>query len=167
MIFIGLGANLHSEEYGSPIATLGAALDALRRSDCKILRHSSWYRSAPVPASTQPWYFNAVAELETSLVPTALLAHLHAIEDQFGRVRSFPNAPRTIDLDLLIYNDQVLQTEPGPLIPHPRMRQRAFVLLPLRELAPDWADPRSGRSLDDLIGCLPADQVCRQADQDE
>ena len=160
MIFIGLGANLDSGEYGPPMATLTAALAALKTNKCKVLRRSSWYRSAPVPVSSQPWFVNCVAELVSDLAPDRLLAHLHAVEDRFGRVRSSPNAPRTIDLDLLIYDDLVLATDPGPLVPHPRMQQRAFVLLPLRELAPDWVDPRNGRSLQDLIDDLPANQAC-------
>ena len=165
MIFISLGANLDSRDHGSPVATLSAALDALGLHNCSVLRRSSWYSSAPVPASSQPWFVNAVAQLESNLAPESLLAHLQAIEDRFGRVRSTPNAPRTIDLDLLVYDDRVLQADPGPIVPHPRMHQRAFVLLPLRELAPDWVDPRSGRSLQDLIDDLPANQPCWPANK--
>ena len=165
MIFISLGANLDSRDHGLPVATLSAALDALGLHNCSVLRRSSWYSSAPVPASSQPWFVNAVAQLESNLAPESLLAHLQAIEDRFGRVRSTPNAPRTIDLDLLVYDDRVLQADPGPIVPHPRMHQRAFVLLPLRELAPDWVDPRSGRSLQDLIDDLPANQLCWPANE--
>lgn len=164
MIFIGLGANLTSAEHDSPLAGLRAALIALDASNCQVLRRSSWYRSAPVPASSQPWFVNAVAELESDLPADALLAHLHAVEDRFGRVRSAPNAPRTLDLDLLVYHDLVAERGPGPILPHPRMQDRAFVLLPLRELAPDWVDPRDGRTLRDLIDNLPADQACRPMD---
>lgn len=160
MIFIGLGANLDSPDYGPPEATLSAALDALGLHNCKIMRRSSWYRSAPVPASSQPWFVNAVAQLESTMAPDSLLAHLHAIEDRFGRLRSAPNAPRAIDLDLLAYDDVVLQGDPGPIVPHPRLHERAFVLLPLRDLAPDWTDPRSGRSVQDFIDDLPPDQQC-------
>ena len=164
MIFIGLGANLDSRDHGPPMATLGAALDALRSQDCKVIRRSSWYRSAPVPKSSQPWFVNAVAELQSPMAPDTLLAHLHAIEDRFGRVRSAPNAPRTIDLDLLVHDDHVLQDAPGPIVPHPRMHERAFVLLPLQQLAPDWVDPRSNRPLQDLIDELPPDQPCYPLD---
>ena len=124
MIFIGLGANLESREYGPPMATLRAALGALNTSNCKVVCCSSWYRSAPVPASSQPWFVNGVAELESDMAPDNLLAHLHAIEDGLERVRTTPNAPRTIDLDLLVYDDQVLQTDSGLIVPHPRMYQR-------------------------------------------
>lgn len=160
MIFIGLGANLDSRDYGPPTATLTAALASLGTNNCKVLRRSSWYRSAPVPASSQPWFINGVAELQSDLAPDALLAYLHTVEDRFGRIRSTPNAPRAIDLDLLVYDEQVLLTDPGPIVPHPRMGERAFVLLPLRELAPDWVDPRSGRTVGALIDDLPAGQAC-------
>lgn len=164
MIFIGLGANLDSETYGPPMKTLSAALVALETADCTVGRRSSWYRSAPVPASSQAWFVNGVAELQSGMTPGALMAHLHAIEDRFGRIRSVPNAPRTIDLDLLTYHDLILRT--GPLVPHPRLQDRAFVLLPLQELAPGWIDPRDGRSLPDMIAALPKDQVCVRADED-
>ncbi|MDA1324749.1 MAG: 2-amino-4-hydroxy-6-hydroxymethyldihydropteridine diphosphokinase [Proteobacteria bacterium] len=166
MIFIGLGANLDSRDHGPPMATLTAALAALGTNNCKVLRRSSWYRSAPVPASSQPWFINCVAELQSDLAPDALLAYLHATEDRFGRVRSTPNAPRMIDLDLLVYDGRVLETGSGPIVPHPRMQERAFVLLPLRELSPDWVDPRNGRTVQELIDDLPADQDCRPADDD-
>ena len=164
MIFIGLGANLTSAEHGPPLATLRAALIALDADECKVFRRSSWYRSAPVPASSQPWFVNAVAEIKTDMSADGLLAHLHAVEDRFGRVRSVPNAPRTVDLDLLAYHDRVSGGRPGPILPHPRMQDRAFVLLPLRELAPDWVDPRNGRTLRELVENLPADQTCEPID---
>lgn len=165
MIFVGLGGNLESRAFGPPVATLTAALDALNSDRCAVTRRSRWYRSAPVPASSQPWFVNAVAEIDTDMPPEALLAHLHAVEARFERFRTVPNAPRTVDLDLLVYHDLVLDAGPGPIVPHPRMQERAFVLLPLRELAPDWVDPRSGRPLRQLIGELPADQECRPVSQ--
>jgi len=142
------------------MATLSAALAALESDECKVVRRSSWYRSAPVPASSQPWFVNAVAEIETCMAPDALLAHLHATENRFGRVRSVPNAARVIDLDLLVYHDRVIPAGPDPIVPHPRLQERAFVLLPLAELAPDWVDPRDGRPLQALISDLPPDQAC-------
>jgi 2-amino-4-hydroxy-6-hydroxymethyldihydropteridine diphosphokinase len=160
MIFIGLGANLESEEFGPPVATVQTALSALETPKCVVRRCSNWYRSAPVPMSTQPWYINGVAELECEMSPEGLLDHLHTVEDRFGRVRSTPNAARVLDLDLLIYDDLILKGDPGPILPHPRMQKRAFVLLPLDELAPDWVDPRNGSTLGDLIDNLPGDQAC-------
>ena len=101
---------------------------------------SNWYETAPVPASDQPWFVNGVIRVETSLPPHDLLALLHAVETDFARSRSAPNAARTLDLDLLAYGGVVL--EQGPLLlPHPRLQERAFVLLPLRDVAPDWRHP--------------------------
>ena len=160
MMFIGLGANLDSPKYGPPLATLKAALDALHSHSCTVLRCSSWYRSAPVPASSQSWFVNGVAELDTDLDPEALLIFLHSLEDRFGRVRSTPNAARTLDLDLLVYDNRVLTGPAGPIVPHPRLEERAFVLYPLRDLAPDWVDPRDGRPLTEIIGDLPDNQAC-------
>ena len=164
MIFIGLGANLDSAQFGAPVATLGAAVKALASCECRVLRRSSWYRSAPVPPSDQPWFVNGVVEVSTSLPPHELLACLHSIERKFGRVRTEPDAPRVVDLDLLAYDDLVLGPPLAPVVPHPRLAVRAFVLLPLRELAPDWIDPRTGRSLDVLIENLPAGQECYRMD---
>lgn len=166
MIFAGLGANLASPVFGPPVRTLEAALARLDGADCRAVRRSSWYESAPVPASDQPWFVNGVVELATALSPARLLARLHQVEDALGRVRSVPNAPRVVDLDLLAYGEEVLDQAPGPLVPHPRLHERAFVLLPLRELAPDWIDPRTGRSIDELIRALPAGQVCRPLNRD-
>ena len=165
MIFIGLGANLESAEYGSPTATLKAALGILSTTNCSVIRRSAWYRSTPVPASSQPLYINGVAELDCALSPDKLLLYLHSIEDKFGRVRSTVNAPRIIDLDLLVYDDQVLRSDPGPIVPHPRMQDRAFVLLPLRDLVSDWVDPRNGRPIQELIDNLSGEQECVLADQ--
>lgn len=164
MIFVGLGANLESPDFGPPVRTLEAALAALDGEDCRVVRRSRWYESAPVPPSDQPWFMNGVAEIETFQPPDRLLARLHRIEAEFGRVRSVPDAPRVLDLDLLVYGEEVLDEAPGPIVPHPRLQERAFVLLPLRELAPGWIDPRSGRSLDELIDALPGGQTCRPAE---
>ncbi len=136
--YIGIGANL-----GDAQATVAAALTALAQlPGCKLIKASAIYRSAPINASG-PDFFNAVAWLETSLPPIALLAALLAIEQDFGRQRPYPNAPRTLDLDLLLHGDTVLQT-PGLTLPHPRLHQRAFVLQPLLALAPRLAAPGLG-----------------------
>lgn len=121
---------------------------------------SRLYRSAPVPPSDQPWYVNAVARIETDRSPRDLLALLHRIEAAYGRERREVNGARTLDLDLLAYGDVVLRGGDGaPVLPHPRMHQRAFVLLPLREVAPDWHHPVLGQTVDDLIAALPPDQT--------
>jgi len=159
-IYIGLGGNLPHPQYGAPKATLQAALAGLRDRGIQVRRLSPWYRTAPVPASEQPWYFNAVAELATDLPADRLLAELHAVEEQFGRVRSVPNAPRIIDLDLLDFRGEIAAGGPGKAtLPHPRMTGRGFVLRPLADLAPDWRHPVTGASVEALVAALPGDQI--------
>jgi 2-amino-4-hydroxy-6-hydroxymethyldihydropteridine diphosphokinase len=158
MILIGLGANLPSVN-GPPRRTLELALTRLEQRGVRVVACSGWYETAPVPVSDQPWYVNAVARVETALDPPQLLACLHEIERSFGRIRTVVNAPRAIDLDLLAYDDRV-ETGP-PQLPHPRLNDRAFVLLPLRDVAPGWIDPKSGASLASLLAQLPTDQDTR------
>jgi 2-amino-4-hydroxy-6-hydroxymethyldihydropteridine diphosphokinase len=135
---IGLGANL-----GEPLATLARALDELARlAQSTLVAQSPIYRSAPIEASG-PDFFNAVAQLRTGLSAQALLAELQRIETVHGRERSYRNAPRTLDLDLLLFGDECI-AEPGLIVPHPRMQQRAFVLRPLADIAPDTVIPGLG-----------------------
>ena len=130
--YVALGANI-----GEPVKHLRAAVDDMTAlPDTLIVARSSLYRSAPVGLLNQPDFINAVVALDTALAPLALLRQLLAIEARHGRVRSVPNAPRTLDLDLLLHGDCRLDT-PELTLPHPRMHQRAFVLLPLIEIAPD------------------------------
>ena len=167
-VFIGLGANLSHERFGSPRQTLEAALAALARRGVRTVRVSPWYRTAPVPASDQPWYVNAVAEVASDLGADALLAELHAVEAAFGRARTVPNAARPIDLDLLDFHGKIAAGGPQrATLPHPRMTDRAFVLLPLADLAPEWRHPVSGLSVRALIEALPADQVALRQDPEE
>ena len=148
---IGLGANLND-----PAAQVEYALAELDRlPDTRLIARSSLYASAPVGYVDQPDFINAVAQVETSLAPLALLAALLDIEHRHGRERSFRNAPRTLDLDLLLYGDAHFH-EDGLTLPHPRMHERGFVLLPLLEIAPDAVIPGHGRAADWLAGC--ADQ---------
>ncbi len=145
--YIALGANLDD-----PLAQLSAALDALANlPECRLLRFSSFYRTAPVAAPGQPDYINAVAALETTLGAEVLLEALHTIERAFGRRRDYHNAPRTLDLDLLLYDDAVID-HPGIQVPHPRLHLRAFVVVPLAEIAPDLHLPGRGS----LKAWLPA-----------
>ena len=140
--FVGLGSNLRRALH---------ALDTARR--CRLLRVSRFYASAPLGGLDQPWYLNAAAMVATSLDPHALLAELLAIEQAMGRRRSVRWAPRTLDLDLLLFDDLVLQSE-RLTVPHPGIAQRAFVLQPLMELAPQLTIPGLG----------PVQQLWRQLD---
>lgn len=159
-IYIGLGANLPHPTFGSPIDTLKAALAELGRRGIDVRRLSPWYRSAPVPASDQPWFANAVAEVATDLPADRLLAVLHEVEEAFGRVRSVPNAARPIDLDLLDFRGEIAPGGPGrATLPHPRMAGRAFVLRPLADLAPAWRHPVNGIPIEALVAALPAGQI--------
>ena len=168
MIVIAIGANLPGPG-GTPLQNCEAALAALQARGVRIKRRSRWYRSPPwspqnpgTPEghSAQPWYVNGVAIIETMLDAPALLAMLHQIEAQFGRVRTpgTANAPRPLDLDLIDYNGQVRRQDP-PILPHPRMANRAFVIKPLAEIAPDWRHPESGRRAKDLAAALPPEAV--------
>lgn len=145
-VFVGLGANL-----GDAVATVRAAfeaLDALPGTRC--VARSSLYRSAPIDAKGAD-YINAVAQLQTGLSAAALLEELQAVEARFGRERPYRNAPRTLDLDLLLYGQRRITT-PLLTVPHPRLHERAFVLVPLAEIAPDLAWP------------IPADQRIERID---
>lgn len=146
--FIGLGANLGKPQ--GQIRTAIAALGKLPKT--RLVGASSLYRSQPVGYKDQPDFVNAVAEIETELAPEALLKELLEIEARFGRTRSFPNAPRTLDLDLLLYGNQVI-AQPGLAVPHPRMHERAFVLAPLAEIAPDTVVPGKGTAAALLTAC--------------
>jgi len=157
MIVIGLGANLPSPA-GPPRATCEAALGRLSRLGAGTVRVSRFYRSRPVPASDQPDFVNAVAELSTEMTPETLLQTLLTVERQFGRVRGAPNAARTLDLDLLDF-DGLVRTGNGLQLPHPRMTLRAFVLLPLGEIAPEWRHPQSGQTAGQLLSRLDDEQV--------
>ena len=137
--YVALGANL-----GDPLATLRLAVEALHLlPDSQTLAVSGFYRTAPVGLRNQPDFINAVASLQTGLTPAALLDALFAVEGQFGRVRSIRNAPRTLDLDLLLHGSHI-SDDPHITLPHPRMHLRAFVLAPLAEIAPALVVPGHG-----------------------
>ncbi len=161
MIILGLGANLPGK-YISPEDALKASADALSSiREIRLLKASSVWLSAPVPISDQPWYANAVCTIETRLKPKELLEMLHNTEASFGRIRSTKNAPRELDIDLLAYNEQT--SNERPQIPHPRMHQRAFVLYPLQEIAPNWRHPVLKQSVSELIEKIPAGQEIRKS----
>ncbi len=154
--YIGMGANLPSAA-GPPEATLAAAVPRLAKVGY-IVAWSSLYSTAPVGIVDQPRFVNAVVALDTAFAPLALLNALHAIEHEFGRDRStgIPNGPRTLDLDILLYGEQVV-SEQRLEIPHPRLAERGFALVPLSEIAPEVCDPRSGATIRQLLEQLESD----------
>ncbi|WP_341744404.1 2-amino-4-hydroxy-6-hydroxymethyldihydropteridine diphosphokinase [Azonexus hydrophilus] len=155
LAYIALGANL-----GDPAATVNAAFAALDQlPQSRLLAKSALYRTVPVGIADQPEFVNAAALIDTTLAPEALLDALLGIEQAFGRVRAERNGPRTLDLDILLYDDLTLAT-PRLTLPHPRLHLRAFVLQPLADLAPDLAIPGRGC----LAAWLPAvanQGICR------
>ena len=162
MILVGLGANLPHPQHGPPAATLRAALSQFPAENMTVTACSRFFESAPVPVSDQPWFVNAVARIETALDPTQVLAALHRIEAAFGRIRQERWEARILDLDLLDYGGQVRAgPPPAPEIPHPRLAGRAFVLLPLADIAPDWVHPVSQEPLATLTARLDPAQVIR------
>ena len=163
-VLIALGGNLPSW-VGAPRTTCEAALAALEEAGVRILARSSWYTTAPVPASDQPWYTNGVVLAETDWGPGALLELLHGVEAAFGRVREEKNGSRTLDLDLLAHDDQV-RTAQNPLLPHPRLHERAFVMVPLAEIAPEWRHPVLNRTAAEIVAALPVEAGLQKLPQD-
>lgn len=157
-IYIAFGSN---QAFGSipPRDVLCKAAQALEAEGIKVEERSSLWQSPAWPDPSDPSYLNAVARIETSMDAAALLSSLHAVENLFGRVREARNAPRTLDLDIVDFDGQVSSDPAGPVLPHPRAHQRAFVLLPLREIAPGWTHPVSREPVDALIEALPAQDI--------
>ena len=169
MILIAIGSNLADAGHRTSLDVCEDAVSGLAGlvgmagvAGPRLVSVSRWYRSAAVPASDQPDYINGVARLDGEIDPKTLLASLQAIERRFGRVRSVPNAARTLDLDIVAMGTLV-RDAPDPVLPHPRAHLRGFVLLPLRDVAPEWVEPRSGLAVQALIDGLPlADrQACQ------
>ena len=161
MIIIALGSNLPFPPHQTPVAVCTAALAILEDRGVYTIRRSSFYTSAPVPISDQPWYANAVVAVETSLSPSELLSCLLQVERSFGRERRGRNTARTLDLDLIAYGGMIALGPQPPLLPHPRMHDRAFVILPLQEIAPEWRHPVSGATIADLARALPDQAIQR------
>lgn len=152
LIYIALGTNL-----GDRLANLRAAIESLA-PDVRVLRESTIYETPPWGYTDQPAFLNMVVEAETSLNPRALLSYLKKREDELGRVKNFRYGPRHIDLDILFYDALVLDEE-DLQIPHPRLHERAFVLVPLAELAADLAHPILGKDLKSLLNVLDSDEI--------
>ena len=160
---IGVGANLPGPGGLPALRTCKQAvaiLDSLPGS--RVVALSRWFSSAPVPASDQPHYVNGVAMLRyaagTTIDPAVLLIALQNVEAACGRKRSFANAARTLDLDIIGIGDLV-RAAPDPILPHPRAHLRAFVLAPLVDVAPDWVHPVFGKSAAALLRALPAQEI--------
>ncbi len=152
---IALGSNM-----GNSRAIMSAALETLAQTPGIALQaRSSWYQTQAV-GPPQPDYINGCALLHVQIPPQLLLKTLLLIEDQFGRVRSIRWGPRSLDLDLLLYNDLILDT-PTLTLPHPHMRERAFVLIPLAEIAPNWVEPVSGKVIAELAQAVDYSGVHR------
>jgi 2-amino-4-hydroxy-6-hydroxymethyldihydropteridine diphosphokinase len=163
MILIALGANLPAADGAPPLATCRAAAEALcGLPGLRLQALSRWYLTAAVlrqgAPDGQPPYVNGVVRLEGWMEPAALLARLQAIEARAGRRRDAVDAPRTLDLDIIAMNGLV-RDAPDPVLPHPRAHERAFVLRPLFEVAPEWVHPRLHRSGADLLAALPEQKV--------
>lgn len=157
-IFLGIGANLTADGFETPQAGCLAAIDSLKDEGITIVAISPWYKSAPVPISDQPWYHNAVVEITTMLRPEQLIAILHEREAGFGRIRFTRNEARVLDIDIVDFDGQVMD---GNLtLPHPRMHERAFVLRPLADLAPEWHHPITGQPISLLLAEVDPAQDC-------
>jgi 2-amino-4-hydroxy-6-hydroxymethyldihydropteridine diphosphokinase len=161
MIFIGVGSNIPAKGFSSPKATIDAAVELFADFGVNVIETSKWYKTSPVPLSDQPWFVNGVLRVETTLEPVDCLLRLHRIEAIFERTRSARNESRTLDLDLLDYDGFVTDLENRLILPHPRLTERAFVLLPLSDVCPDWVSPKDGVKIKKLISKLPPNQIIK------
>ena len=160
MIYIGLGANIKYKDNLSLVDSLNLAMEKMSFLSIKIIQKSSFFLSAPVPLTDQPWFVNSVISIETTLTPSKLLKNLHCLEKDFGRKREKKWGPRSLDLDIISYNE--IESNEQIYLPHPRMHERAFVLYPLQELNKNWFHPVLGKSVCQLIKELPSGQVIRK-----
>lgn len=157
MILIAMGANLPSE-YGQPEETLVVAMQALEQRGVKITKRSRIWLTPPWPYNPDdPWFRNNVIVVETKLSPRDLLGLLLSIEEEFGRVRTTKNAPRVLDLDIIAYNDEIMN-EDDLQVPHALMHKRSFVLMPLSDISKSWTHSISGQSVAEMIQNLPPEE---------
>ena len=147
-VIVALGSNLPGR-HDSVESLLDAALAAFVDAGLKVVARSSWWRSAAWPDPAEPAFLNGVVIVETDLAPAQTLHALHALERRFGRERHVPNAPRTLDLDLIAHGRQVM-AGPGVTLPHPRAHERRFVMGPLAQIAPEWVHPKLRQTAENL-----------------
>lgn len=157
-IYLSLGSNL-----GDRSGNLRRAIAALPGKGVQVNRVSSFYETEPVDYREQPWFVNCAVEAETELEPPALMRALREIETEMGSRKEFPSGPRLMDLDILLYGQEVIET-PGLKVPHPRMHLRRFVLAPLAEIAPEAVHPALGRSAADLLAGVEDSCVVRRVE---
>jgi 2-amino-4-hydroxy-6-hydroxymethyldihydropteridine diphosphokinase len=151
MILIGIGGNLPGPDGRTPLEICSAALEAVKLiPNLRFVTASPWYRTAAIPRSTEPDFCNGVGRFEGDIPPADLLKALQAIEDQFGRTRTVPNASRTLDLDIIDLNGAIRAIQPV-ILPHPRAHLRAFVLRPILDVAPGWRHPTLRRGVASLL----------------
>ena len=155
LIYLSLGSNLGDRE-----ANLARAIGALSRLGVRILKRSSIYETEPVDFLSQPWFLNGAIEAETSLAPAELLGKLQSVEQELGRQKGLARGPRIIDLDILFYGDEAIR-DAGIEIPHPRLADRRFVLIPLSELAPEFRHPVLGKTAAEMLAATKDRSVVR------
>ncbi len=160
MIIIGLGSNLVSNIGNKPQKNCQLALEKMRQLEIFPIKVSSFFETAPLPVSRQPWFVNLAVSVQTDLTPHNLLDALLSIESDMGRQREGKNQPRVIDLDILVFNNMIIHTD-NLVLPHPRINDRAFVLYPIQELNPSWEHPVSGENIVNLISNLGVGQLIR------
>ena len=162
MIYVGIGSNLSSKGCSTPYQTVLSAIKHFPKFGLKVCKQSDWYESEPVPVSSQPWFINGVVEISSTKGAASILKTLHSIEDLFGRIRGELNAARTLDLDLLDYKGMVVKDNPNLILPHPRINERAFVILPLQDICPEWRSPITTQKLSELVELLPEGQKIKK-----
>ena len=160
MIIVAIGSNLESNMFGCSINICNKSVELIRNHGVQVVDQSSWYETAPIPASLQPNYINGVISVQTQFSSEELLLLLLSIEKKMGRVRTKRNAARVIDLDLICYNDEVVRSK-GLTLPHSKLSERVFVVKPISEIAPNWKHPVSGLMVDEILLTL-SNQKIRQ-----